>query len=263
MIVHSDVEKLGTIQDIEVQFAKMTNEIKEALISNEVDVVSLIVQLCATSAVRNKNVPLLDKDVFSKIKSIDDFWKELRGFWTIFDYDLLILIIEISQCGEAQDIFNEFLSRIDPSTIKDTDLVLHCTEERWKGSLKPVLRIKVNAEECTPDVKEDVKEVVSKVYKLKKYALHLVYIKRGCIEFFFYISKPLKLHLITSEITASNVKEFRDHNFMNLHIDEFVLTVPPRAINLIVSSTYYLIYVYTICSHISTNCYYYYFKLIL
>ena len=122
----------------------MTIRIKQALISNNVDIVPLIEQLCAISAVRNKNVPLFDEDVFERIKSIDEFWRKLRNFWNIFDYELLGYVVKVSECGEAQEIFEEFLSRIDPSAIENVDLVLHCKKEHQEGSLKPVLRIKVN-----------------------------------------------------------------------------------------------------------------------
>ena len=234
-------EKLTNIQDIEVQFALMSIEIKEALIKSKVDVVLLIEQLCAISAVRNKNVPLFDKDVFEKIRSIDDFWKELRGLWTIFDYDLLKYIVKISQCNKAQDILSEFLSRIDPSAIEDVDMMLHCKAEHWEGSLKPVLRIKVNAEQCTPKVRKAVEEVVKKTYKLDKYSLHLVCIKKGCIELFYYISRPLKSYLLQFDITEGDIREFCNHNFINLRIDEFVLNIPPRTIDITVSSLYTLV----------------------
>ena len=104
----------------------MTNNIKEALINNNVDVKSLIEQLCTISAVKSKNVPLFDKDVFKRIKSIYDFWRELRSFWNIFDYEILRIVIDISDCKEAQVILDKFLSRTDPSSIKDEDLVLCC-----------------------------------------------------------------------------------------------------------------------------------------
>ena len=45
----------------------MTDKIKQALISNKIDVVSLIEQLCSISAVKS---PLFDAE---KIRSIDDF----------------------------------------------------------------------------------------------------------------------------------------------------------------------------------------------
>ena len=79
----------------------MTIRIKQALISNNVDIVPLIEQLYAISAVRNKNVPLFDEDVFERIKSIDEFWRKLRNFWNIFDYELLEYVVEVSECGEA------------------------------------------------------------------------------------------------------------------------------------------------------------------
>jgi len=46
----------------------------------------------------------------------------------------LQFVIKISECREAQAIFEEFLSRIDPSAIEDVDLVLYCrVEEQLRG----------------------------------------------------------------------------------------------------------------------------------
>ena len=216
-------KKLTKIRDIEIQFAKMTKRIKQALINNNVDVVSLIEQLCTISTVKNKEVPLFDEDVFEKIKSIDDFWKILKNFLRIFDYELLWCVVEISECGEAQQILDEFLSRIDPSAIIDVDLVPYCKVEHWEGSLEPVLRIKVNSEKCTPDVEKRVKEIVSKAYRLDKYALCFQGIKEGCIELLYYISKPLKVYLLQFEVSKNIFEDFHTHKIISLHIDEFEL----------------------------------------
>ena len=202
----------------------MTSRIKQALINNNVDVVSLIEQLCAISAVKNKKVPLFDEDVFENIKSIDDFWKKLRIFWTIFDYELLQYVVEISDCKEAQEIFEEFLLRIDPSVIEDVDLVLHCREEHQEGSLKPVLRIKVNSEKCTLNIKKQVEEIVSKVYNLDRYALRFHSIKEGCIELLYYISKPLKLYITKFNISEGVLAQlFAYKLIISLYIDDFEL----------------------------------------
>ena len=211
----------------------MTNKIKQALINNNVDVASLIEQLCTISAVKNKNVPIFDEDVFKNIKSIDEFWRKLIiKFLNIFDYDLLQYIVEISDCVEAQAILKDFLLRIDPSVIKDVDLVLHCKEECWEGSLRPVLRIKVNTEECTLNTKKMVEKAVSEAYKLEKYALHLQSIKDGCIELLYYISKPLKYYLLQFEITEKVKAGFLAHHIVSLHIDKLELMElmhPPKA----------------------------------
>ena len=217
-------ESMTNFKQIEFQFAKMTGKIKQALISSNVDVVSLIEQLCTISAVKTKKVPLFDKDIFDKVKSIYDFWKMLRGFFSIFDYDLLQCIVEISECTEARNIFEEFLSRIDPLAIKDADLVLDCRVEDREGSLKPVLRIKVNCRECTVEIKNMVEKEVSKTYDLNKLALRFRGIREGCIELQYFISKSLKFYLIHFKISEDNLKKFLDHKIISLHVDEFELT---------------------------------------
>ena len=204
----------------------MTSRIKQALISNDVNVVLLIEQLCAISTVKNKKVPLFDEDVFERIRSIDELWRKLRIFWNIFDYELLECVVEMSDCGEAQEIFEEFLSRIDPSVIEDVDLVLYCGEEHQEGSLKPVLRIKVNVEKCTVNIKKQVEEIVSKTFNLDKYALRFRGIKEGCIELLYYISKPLKsylLDLLELKISEDTVAELLSYKIMSLHIDDFIM----------------------------------------
>ena len=162
--------------------------------------------------------------MFEKVKSIDDFWRMLRGFLTIFNYDLLQCIVEISECTEAQNIFKEFLSRIDPSAIQDVDLVLHCRVEDREGALKPVLRIKVNSKKCTAEIKNMVEKEVSKTYDLNTYALRFQGIKEGCIELHYCISKSLKLYLMHFRISEDGLKKFLDHKIISLHVDEFELT---------------------------------------
>ena len=227
--------KLTKIQQIEVQFAKMTRRIKQALIDNNVDVVLLIEQLCAISVVKSKKVPLFDEDVFERIKSIDELWKRLRIFWNIFNYELLYYIVEISECGEAKEIFEEFLSRIDPSAIKDADLVLDCRIEDREGSLISVLRVKVNTERFTTNIKKRVEEILSKTFNLDKYALRFQGIKEGCIELLYYISKPLKLYLLEFKISKDVVKKFLADNIISLHIEEFELRISSRISDIMVS----------------------------
>ena len=240
-------EKLTSIQDIEIEFAKMTIRIKQALINNNVDVVLLIEQLCAISTVRNKKVPLFDKDVFENIKSIDDFWKIMKNFWCIFDYELLRCIVKVANCREVEQIFQQFLSRINPSAIEDVDLVLHCKPVYLEGLLKPMLRVKINAEKCTENIKKQVEEIISKNYKLDKYGLRFQGIKEGCIELLYYISKPLKLYLSQFEISEDILPEFLACNIISLHIDELELKFPSKNIDVTVST-----YIHT-CTHTSVH----------
>ena len=229
-------EDLTSIRDIEAQFAVMTSSIKQALISNNVDVALLIERLCAISAVKNEKVPLFDEDVFKKIQvplfdedvsgkiqSVDEFWKRLRYQWNIYDYELLEFIVNISECKEAKETFEEFFSRFDPSTIEDVSLVLDCRVKDREGLLKPVLRIKVKAEKCTLHIKNMVEKMVSEKFNLDKYTLRLQSIKKGCVELSYYISKSLRRYLLHFEVSKDTVKDFRAYKIVSLHIDEFEL----------------------------------------
>ena len=228
---------LTSIRDIENEFAKMTTKVEEALSNAKIDVAMLIKRLSTINVVRNKQVPLFDEDVFKQIQSIDDLWKKLKNFWHIFDYEVLECVIESSECEEAQDIFKDFLSRIDPSKIEDADIVPYCTVEHWKGSLKPVLRVKVKADECTIEVKDEVKNVVSKTYELQEYKLCFRGIKKGCIEMVYYISKPLKLYLLNFAITGIDMAKFLAHDIISLHIDDidddYELKIPSKIADMV------------------------------
>ena len=208
-----------------MEFAIMTNKLKQALIDNDIDVDSLIEQLRAISAVRDKNVPLLDEDVFIKITSVDEFWKKLSSFWDIYDYDLLRFIIRITKCKDAKNILEDFLSRVDPDIIEDADLVLNCEVHHRKGSLKPTLRIKVNAERCTGHIKKEVKKIVSKIYKLEEYALCFKAIKEGCIELLYHISRALMAYFLQCKITRSILAEFSACKIITIHINDVDILV--------------------------------------
>ena len=238
---------LTSIKDIDIGFGNMTTEVEDALIKAKVDVSWLIKRLNAIAIVKNKKVPLFNEDVFEKVQSIDHLFKKLSRCWSIYDYEVLECVVKSSDCREAQDIFEDFISRIDPSKIEDADLVLHCKVEDWEGSPKPVLRIKVNEvnlKKCTTKVKNKIKTLVSKAYNLKNFKLWFVGIKEGCIEMIYCISKLLKQYLLSFPITGYDMAEFLAHDIISLHIndtdDQFELKVPSKIVDM-VSGIYQLI----------------------
>ena len=219
-------DKLTKFEDMEVEFAIMTYKIKQALIDNNIDVHSLIVQLHAMCAVRDKKVPLFDENVFERISSVDEFWKSLSKFWSVCDYDLLRYVIKITKCEKAKRILEEFLLKIDPSALEDVDLVIHCRVDQREGSLMPTLRIKINAEKCTCVIQEKVKKIVSKKFNLEEYTLQFKGIKEGCIELLYHISEPVKSYLLELlqtlpyKITKSILLVLSAYKIIGLYIDD-------------------------------------------
>jgi len=221
---------LRSFVEIETEFAIATTQIKEALHNNRnnISVALLIERLCATSAVSNKKVPIFDDDISEKINSVGELWKKLKRFWNILDYDVLILVINLAECSEAREILDVFLAKIDPSALEDMGLVLHYRVYQEELT-QPLLRIKVNAEKCTFDVKKAVKQIIAKKFDLQEYALYFKAIKEGCFQFVYCISKAVMSYLLEFKITGSIMADFAAYNIISLQInDDTVLKVPTK-----------------------------------
>ena len=160
----------------------------------------------------------------------------MTQFWGIFDYDILIFVIGISKCLEAKKLLESFLARIDPSAFEDMDLVLHCKVYKEEDVMRPLLRIKVNAETCTVSIKEQVKKIVSKKFDLEEYSLRFNSIKDGCIEFGYHISKATMSYLISYRVTGGMMADFAAYDIIFLQINEMKLIVPTEIIDSVSNS---------------------------
>ena len=162
----SEIAKtLTCIEDIELEFAKMTNKIKEELSKyvSDSNVVSLIEQLCAISAVKDRKVPLFGEDIFKRVFNVRSLWQILSGFWSIYDYDILNLVLNIVNCKKADRIFDHFLLQIDPAVIDDVDLVIHCKVYE-REFIKPLLRVKVKVDRCSHHHEKEVTKALSETF---------------------------------------------------------------------------------------------------
>ena len=227
---YSNIIRTSSFGELEVEFVKMTDKIKNALIKKNIDVGSLIEQLSAMSTVRDKKVPLFDENVFETVKTVEDLWRRLRNYWSIRDYDILIFVLKIVECEEANDIYKEFLSRIDSSILKDIEFVLSCKEYKGEG-LKEHLEVKLGVESLTVKIKKQAEEAISKVYNLEKYALTFKSIKEGCIELTYGISKALKSYLLQFQVTEDDFIYFSACNIVHLQICDKRLKIPSQVID--------------------------------
>ena len=223
-----EADELITTDDLEIDFAITTDKIKQALNNSPkpIDVISVVQQLRATSAVKDRNVPLYDDEVFENVTTIEKLWQKLSKFWSIFDYDLLVFLLKIINRMEANEIFKEFLSRIDISRMEKIDLVLHFKVFKREGSMKPLLRIKVGAEKCTRFIETEVRKIVSSIFNLNEYVLRLKDIKQGCIEIVYEISNAMMSYFLYYKCTGYDLAEFAAHNIISLHINDMELQIP-------------------------------------
>ena len=208
-----------SFEELAVEFAKMTNRIKQALLKHNLNIVSLIEQLRAVNGVKEKKIPIFKEDIFEKVTSIELLWQKLSNFWCLLDYDLLIYLVRLSECEEAAKILNDFISKIDLSKLQDKDIVLKCTLIEQE-CMKPMLRVKVNTEKCDEHATKRVKETLCKQFDLEKYSLCLKCIKQGCFELIYQVSKNVMTYLLEFKITGHIVTELAAQNIVSLQCDD-------------------------------------------
>ena len=227
-MTNNDSKLITTFDELEYEFAITTKKIKKALVNfPDIDVTSLVEELQTFSAVKNKRIPLLDEDVFEKVTTVETLWQKLNKYWSVFNHDILLILLKLVKCEKANKIFEEFLSRIDSPAIEDLDLVLYC-EVFESQRLKPCLRIKVKANKCSILLKRKVEEVISVKFALKDYCLCFKGIKEGCIELVYEISNAMRSYFLQCKFTGYDLAEFAACDIISLHLNDMELKVSSK-----------------------------------
>lgn len=222
------ITTLNDLQEMEIEFAKTTNKIKEELSKEKVNIKSLVQNLQTFSVTKQKHIPLVEEN--KKIASIDDLWDLLTPFWHIYDYDILHYVVGVANCGRAKKIYESFQSKIDPTVLEEEDLMLHFKKYDREGQ-KPCLRIKVKAKECTLNVKSEIKKVVSKTFDIAEHSLIFRSIQKGCIELSFITPNPSVIQYFEEyEVTGQDIVNLAAHNIQCFLVNEKELRVDPTQI---------------------------------
>ena len=50
---------------------------------------------------KDKNVPLLDEDAIENVTTVEKLWQKLNRFWSIFDYDVLRIVLKLIKCKKS------------------------------------------------------------------------------------------------------------------------------------------------------------------
>ena len=218
--------RFHSIDEIEAEFGIMITKIQEALEKKRVSVRNLVKKLRTSSAVRDREVPLFDPSIFEKVTSIDKLFETLSGYWHLFDYDVLVYLVNTAECEEAKVIYDNFLGSFDASVIHDYfGKLIHSSVVFNKESDVPGtcrLRVKITQNECTAETKDEVKDILSTCYRLEKYALICKGIKQGCIELTYQTSSSVKFYLLQYKITKYELSQLKAYMITALKIDDEV-----------------------------------------
>ena len=83
---------------------------------------------------------------------------------------------------------------------------------------------------------------MSEKFKLQKYSLCFIGIKKGCIELLYYVSNKVVSHFLQYTIDKNILAGLSLCNIISLHINDHVLKVPHKITDVVaVSSSFYCI----------------------
>ena len=219
------------------QYKRMQEKILKVLKRkhNDIDVMSFIGRLRGLSASTDEHIQLsmFDDKIFEGVNTIEKLWERFKVFWLfIFDCHMLKVFLQASRCEEAFEIYKADYSKLKKSpAVEYTDLVPFYKLYNQKGFNMSFLRIEIKTEEKCIVYKLKTKiiyKTLSKTFKIKKYGLHLIDIKKGSVDLIFGTSKETLSYLRKYEITGRILRELSEVSIVALQIQDFEIKVPDK-----------------------------------
>ena len=181
-----------------------------------------LITILSFDAVDNKSVFSTDA-AFSTIRTENQLFHHVSKYCkSIYDYRVLDILIQASECPEAIKKLTDFTEFLQNSILTEIDLMsehgelLH-PDDFMPGTYKFI--IEYVGGKCTIETKEMVQGIVEQSVRLKKGALIFKGFDVGSILFIYQISKAVKNYLFHYKFTEQDVKFLEGNNITSLIVD--------------------------------------------
>ena len=209
---------------------KLINIFKE----KKVNIEELITILCFDD-VDKKSVFSTDA-AFSTIKTDIQLFHHVAQYCKgIYDYEVLDVLVQASDCPEAIKELTDFTESLHNSILTEIDLMsedgelLH-PDDFMPGTYKFI--IEYVGGRCTIETKEMVQGVVEQSVHLNKGVLIFKGIDSGSILFIYQISKAVKHYLLEYKFTEEDVVFLEGNKIRSLIVDgvKIMSSSPPNKV---------------------------------
>ena len=230
--VPSDKRQLHaqTITKLKGKYANCFTKIKNIYEEQKCSVTEMILKL---SAADDENQTVFSTDeVFGKIKNINQLFLWIGKYCSMYDYELLLALVESTECEEAIKLLNDLSKELHSSILKDLDLLSEDGELRDIKSFIPgshKLEIKYIGGKCTLATKDYVQRIIYECFHLKRGSIILRGAQEGCVAFIYQISTTVKSHLLHYQITPQDVVKFTAMKISSIKIDDVDVMLPSQA----------------------------------
>ena len=202
------------------------NKIKCIIEEKHIDINQLILSLCTAD---EDNLTIFSSDeVFLKIRDTNSLFHQIGQYCNMYDFDLLLALVESTECQEAIKLLDDFAEELRCSVLKDMDLLSEDGEllnpkDFMLGTHKLVIKY-VGPGKCTLVAKEKIQNIIYECFHLRKGSITFKGVEEGCFAFVYQISVAVRCHMLQSKIAPNDVTMLAK-NDMCISIDGVKLSI--------------------------------------
>ena len=216
-----------TLIKLKGKYANIVNRIRCIIEKKNLDIKQLILNLCATD---EENLTVFSTDeVFIRINNTNELFLHIGMYCSMYDFDLLLALVESTECQEAVKLLDDFAEEMRSSILKDLDILSEDEELLKIGDFmhnthKLVIKY-VGVGRCTLKAKEKIQNIVYECFHLKKGCIIFKGVQEGCVAFVYQISAAVKSHMLQIEVTPSDETILIEHHIISVSIDDVKLMI--------------------------------------
>ena len=203
------------------KYSKVIRKLIHIFKEKKVDIKELITILCFDD-VDKKSVFSTDA-AFTTIRTEIQLFHHVAQYCKgIYDYQVLDVLVQASECPEAIKELTDFTESLHNSILTEIDLMsehgelLH-PDDFMPGTYKFI--IEYVGGKCKIETKEMVQGIVEQSVHLKKGVLIFKGVDVGSILFIYQISDAVKNYLLEYKFTEEDVKFLEGNNITSLTVD--------------------------------------------
>ena len=206
---------------LRIAYSKVLKKIMHIFKEEKVDIEELITILRFDDV--SKTSVFFTDDVFSTVRTEIQLFQCVSHYCKgIYDYEVLDVLVQASDCPEAIKELTDFTKSLHNSILTEIDLMsedgelLH-PDDFMPGTYKFI--IEYVGGKCTIETKEMVQGIVEQSVRLKKGVLIFKGIDSGSILFIYQISEAVKDYLLEYKFTEDNVAFLEGNKIKCLIVD--------------------------------------------
>ena len=207
------------------KYSKVVRRLIHIFKEKKIDIEELITILCFDD-VDKKSVFSTDA-AFSTIKTEIQLFHHVAQYCKgIYDYQVLDVLVQASECPEAIKELTDFTESLHNSILTEIDLMsedgelLH-PDDFMPGTYKFI--IEYVGGKCKTETKEMVQGIVEQSVRLNKGVLIFRGVGRGSILFIYQISEAVKDYLLEYKFTEEDLVFLEGNKIASLMVDGVVI----------------------------------------